>query len=54
MAAAAAAAAASLDVKIVLLGEGRVGKTSVLLRYVQNVFSDAQSRPCRPPSSRRS
>lgn len=36
--------AASLDVKIVLLGEGRVGKTSVLLRYVQNVFSDSQEQ----------
>jgi len=28
--------------KIVLLGEGRVGKTCLCLRYVQNSFSDAQ------------
>eukprot|EP00163_Fabomonas_tropica_P004883 TRINITY_DN1434_c0_g2_i1.p1 TRINITY_DN1434_c0_g2~~TRINITY_DN1434_c0_g2_i1.p1 ORF type:complete len:233 (-),score=45.46 TRINITY_DN1434_c0_g2_i1:266-964(-) len=28
--------------KIVLLGEGRVGKTSLVLRYVNNVFSDKQ------------
>ena len=28
--------------KVVLLGEGRVGKTSLLLRYVNDVFNDAQ------------
>lgn len=40
----ASAAAASLPstYKVVLLGEGRVGKTSLLLRYVNNVFSDSQ------------
>ncbi|ETO19566.1 canine-like rab-type small G protein [Reticulomyxa filosa] len=28
--------------KVVLLGEGRVGKTSLLLRFVENRFSDRQ------------
>eukprot|EP00293_Proteomonas_sulcata_P003010 CAMPEP_0184320420 /NCGR_PEP_ID=MMETSP1049-20130417/113906_1 /TAXON_ID=77928 /ORGANISM="Proteomonas sulcata, Strain CCMP704" /LENGTH=214 /DNA_ID=CAMNT_0026640917 /DNA_START=167 /DNA_END=811 /DNA_ORIENTATION=+ len=28
--------------KVVLLGEGRVGKTSITLRYVNNAFSDKQ------------
>ena len=28
--------------KVVLLGEGRVGKTSLVLRYINNVFSDKQ------------
>ena len=28
--------------KIVLLGEGRVGKTSLLLRYVKDSFDDRQ------------
>ena len=30
----------SLQVKVVLLGEGCVGKTSIVLRYVQNQFND--------------
>uniref|UniRef100_A0A0D6QY92 Ras-related protein Rab-21 n=1 Tax=Araucaria cunninghamii TaxID=56994 RepID=A0A0D6QY92_ARACU len=29
--------------KLVLLGDGRVGKTSLVLRYVNNVFSDSQA-----------
>lgn len=29
--------------KLVLLGDGRVGKTSLVLRYVNNVFSDSQT-----------
>eukprot|EP00271_Cylindrocystis_brebissonii_P023478 TRINITY_DN9761_c0_g1_i1.p1 TRINITY_DN9761_c0_g1~~TRINITY_DN9761_c0_g1_i1.p1 ORF type:complete len:214 (+),score=41.60 TRINITY_DN9761_c0_g1_i1:357-998(+) len=29
--------------KVVLLGEGRVGKTSLVLRYVRGVFSDSQA-----------
>lgn len=28
--------------KIVLLGEGRVGKTSILLRYIRGEYSDGQ------------
>jgi Ras-related protein Rab-21 len=32
----------SVSFKIVLLGEGRVGKTCLCLRYVQNVFSSDQ------------
>jgi GTPase SAR1 family protein len=28
--------------KIVLLGEGRVGKTSIMLRYVRNAFDERQ------------
>lgn len=28
--------------KIVLLGEGRVGKTSILLRYIRGEYSDNQ------------
>jgi hypothetical protein len=29
--------------KVVLLGEGRVGKTSILLRFMRNDFSDKQT-----------
>lgn len=29
--------------KIVLLGEGRVGKTSILLRYIRGEYSDQQT-----------
>eukprot|EP00484_Ammonia_sp_Unknown_P001084 CAMPEP_0197023418 /NCGR_PEP_ID=MMETSP1384-20130603/4106_1 /TAXON_ID=29189 /ORGANISM="Ammonia sp." /LENGTH=207 /DNA_ID=CAMNT_0042451621 /DNA_START=161 /DNA_END=784 /DNA_ORIENTATION=- len=29
--------------KVVLLGEGRVGKTSILLRYINNTFSEKQT-----------
>jgi len=32
----------SVQFKVVLLGEGRVGKTCVCLRYVENTFSDTQ------------
>ena len=28
--------------KVVLLGEGRVGKTSILIRFCQNTFNDRQ------------
>lgn len=34
---------ASINFKLVLLGDGRVGKTSLVLRYVNNVFSDKQT-----------
>jgi Ras-related protein Rab-21 len=33
---------AEVAIKVVLLGEGRCGKTSLLLRYVQGIFSDRQ------------
>ncbi len=33
---------ASARYKIVLLGEGRVGKTSILIRYIKGEFSDGQ------------
>lgn len=29
--------------KVVLLGEGRVGKTSILLRFIRNAFDDKQT-----------
>lgn len=32
----------SLKFKVVLLGEGRVGKTSILIRFCQNTFNDRQ------------
>lgn len=32
----------NLTFKLVLLGDGRVGKTSLVLQYVNNVFSDKQ------------
>jgi len=32
----------TLRFKVVLLGEGRVGKTSILLRYVRGNFDDSQ------------
>ncbi len=30
----------SVKAKVVLLGEGAVGKTSIVLRYVENKFND--------------
>lgn len=35
----------SMNVKIVLLGEGCVGKTSLVLRYTQGVFNDGVHSP---------
>lgn len=40
MAAASAGGSRSYTFKVVLLGEGCVGKTSILLRYVENKFHD--------------
>lgn len=39
-AAAAAAGGRSFSFKVVLLGEGCVGKTSLVLRYCENKFND--------------
>lgn len=33
---------ADMKFKVVLLGEGRVGKTSILIRFCQNTFNDRQ------------
>ncbi len=35
-----AATSERLSFKVVLLGEGCVGKTSLVLRYCQNIFND--------------
>ena len=40
MAAASAGGGRSQSFKVVLLGEGAVGKTSLVLRYVENKFND--------------
>ena len=34
--------------KIVLLGEGRVGKTSILLRYIRGEYTDQQTSTIQP------
>ena len=34
------ASAGPLKAKVVLLGEGAVGKTSIVLRYVENKFNE--------------
>jgi Ras-related protein Rab-21 len=31
-----------MRLKVVLLGEGRVGKTSILFRYIRNEFQEKQ------------
>lgn len=38
----ASTAVPSEKFKVVLLGEGRVGKTSILLRYIKNEYNDRQ------------
>jgi GTPase SAR1 family protein len=40
MAAPSGTGARSHSFKVVLLGEGAVGKTSLVLRYVENKFND--------------
>lgn len=37
---AAAGGGNKIEVKVVLLGEGCVGKTSIVLRYVEDKFND--------------
>mmetsp|Transcript_47091 Transcript_47091/g.56954 ORF Transcript_47091/g.56954 Transcript_47091/m.56954 type:complete len:217 (+) Transcript_47091:87-737(+) len=37
------AAKSVVNFKVVLLGEGRVGKTSIMIRYVENTYTDRRS-----------
>merc|ERR1712159_529982 len=49
MASPSSPASTSSAFKVVLLGEGRVGKTSLLLRYVKDSFSDSQAPTVQAP-----